>query len=160
MFHFSLGMLAIIQSSSIKYSLHVHLQKRSSLTQFNFTFFYYPTRQSSVQYSWTYVIFYWISLSCLSRVNAFFYFESHYLILNVFSAILPNNSLENLFHWSMALVLRFIPQIVFTKHIFCCSIARSFFFFFIIGIPICFWIIRMILHVLDLYSFLFLVWTY
>lgn len=77
--------------------------KKIILTQFNFTFFYYPTRQSSVQYSWTYVISYWISLSHLSRVNAFFYFESHYLNLNVFSAILPNNSLENLFRWSIAL---------------------------------------------------------
>lgn len=129
-FHFSLEMLVIIQSSSIKYSLHVHLQKRSFLTQFNFTFFYYPTRQSSMQYSWTCVIFYWISLSYLSRVNAFFYFESHYLNLNVFSTILPNNSLEKLFHWSVALDFEILFNSIYKTYFLLFYCER----FFIIGI--------------------------
>lgn len=91
-------------------------KKKSFLTQFNFTFFSYPTRQSLMQYSWTRVIFYWISLSYLPRVNAFYYFESHYWNLNVFSTILPNNS-ESIYLVKVCLqILRFFLQIVFTKH--------------------------------------------
>lgn len=100
-----------------------------------FYIFYYPTRQSSMQYSWTCVIFYWISLSHLSRVNTFFYFESHYLNSNVFSTILPNNSLKNLFHWSMALDFEILSLNSIYKTYFLCSIVRV---FLIIGILICF----------------------